>query len=79
MPKINMDVLCQIVTSALDAEDGEVTENTTSDSIDSWDSLGHIRVLLFLQEHFGDGYVESPEIASAVSVKEIHKILNETS
>ena len=77
MNKIEIEDLCQIIALALEVEKSEISPSASSDTIDDWDSLGHILILTALRDHFGGDYQESPEIASATSVGEIFSILNE--
>ena len=49
------------VASALDLSLDEVTENTSREDIEQWDSIGAIRVVICLEEEFGVSI--APEVA----------------
>lgn len=70
------ELLCELVGRAIGVDETLVTMDTNSSDFPEWDSLGHINVLMALQEHFGDNYQEDPSLASAVSVKEIYEVLH---
>ncbi len=63
------DVLA-VITSELDLDEGEVTAESTIDDVENWDSLGHLRVCMALEQRFG---VKIPmeEIADLRSVPAI--------
>ena len=67
--------LCKLISQAIGVEEKLVNIDTKSSDFIEWDSLGHINVLMAIQEHYGDDYQEDPSLASAVSVKEIHEVL----
>lgn len=46
------DVLA-VITSELDLDEGEVTAESTIDDVENWDSLGHLRVCMALEQRFG--------------------------
>jgi len=46
------DVLA-VITTELDLDEGEVTAESTIDDVENWDSLGHLRVCMALEQRFG--------------------------
>ncbi len=46
------DVLA-VITTELDLDEGEVTADSTIDDVENWDSLGHLRVCMALEQRFG--------------------------
>lgn len=70
------DVLA-VITSELDLDEGEVTAESTIDDVENWDSLGHLRVCMALEQRFG---VKIPmeEIADLRSVPAIVSKLSAT-
>ncbi|MEZ5409922.1 MAG: acyl carrier protein [Acidimicrobiales bacterium] len=42
-----------VITAELGLGDGEVTADSTIDDVESWDSLGHLRVCMALEQRFG--------------------------
>jgi creatinine amidohydrolase/Fe(II)-dependent formamide hydrolase-like protein len=67
--------LCGLISKAIGVEEKLITFDTKSSDFPEWDSLGHINILMAIQEHYGEGYQGDPSLASAVSVKEIFEAL----
>lgn len=74
---ISKEDLFKIVEEATESESGSVDITSTSETIENWDSLGHLDILVRLRLHFGDDYIEDERLGTAVSVEEIFSILNE--
>ena len=74
---ITKEDLFKIVEEATESEPGDIDMSSTSETVENWDSLGHLDILMRLSEHFGDGYVEDERLGTVVSVEEIFSILNE--
>lgn len=70
------DVLA-VITTELDLDEGELTADSTIDDVENWDSLGHLRVCMALEQRFG---VKIPmeEIADLRSVPAIVSKLSAT-
>jgi hypothetical protein len=68
------DVINEI-SLALEVSNNSVTAETTSDMIDEWDSLGQISILARLDLAYDDVTEKVPELAAALSVSEIYKLL----
>ena len=68
-------VLIDIVAKALEISADKISLESNSSNIDEWDSLGHIQVMMEIQNYFGKDYVENPNLAAATSVSEIYDIL----
>ena len=62
-----------IFIDVLDDEDIVISENTTSDDVDDWDSLNHIHLVVAIEKHFNIRFT-SQEIQSWNNVGEM--ILN---
>lgn len=54
----------------------EVTDNSSSDSIESWDSLRHLNLIIALEEEF-DISIPDEEVGNLVNYKLIELIVNE--
>jgi len=65
-----------IVADALGVSETSLTVDTQSKDVLEWDSLGHLSILSTLDSTLGDRYKESPELASAVSIKDLVTSLN---
>jgi acyl carrier protein len=69
----------EIIEKALRLDTGIVKESSSSEDIDSWDSLGQLSILVAMDKYF-DGRISSvPEMAEANSVLKILNILKENS
>jgi len=67
--------LISVVVGALEITPEKITNETQSSDIEEWDSLGHISILVALDEVV-PGVLESvPELASATSISELRRLL----
>jgi len=64
-----------IVASALGVDVSAVTADSSSGTLDAWDSLGHLAVLDGLDKAFPGITSTAPELGTAESVSEIVAIL----
>jgi acyl carrier protein len=71
--------LIGIIENALDVEENSLTIDSTSDDLEEWDSLGHLGILVTLDECFHGKIAGIEEMATASSVKKILQILNDHS
>lgn len=68
-----------IIEKALEIESGVLSIESDADTIENWDSLGQLSILVSLDKHF-DGKISSlSEMAEANSVSKILKILEKNS
>lgn len=72
---MDIETLIKLIAKALEVSETEVSIDTESSDIEAWDSLGHIQVMMEIQNHFGEGYVENPDLAAATSVSDIFEIV----
>ena len=54
----------------------EITEDSSSDNIESWDSLKHLNLILALEEEF-DINIPDEEVGNLINYKLIELIVNE--
>lgn len=57
-----IDQMVPLFCEVFDADDIELTEETTAEAIIEWDSLNHIQLLHRIEQHFG---VDIPESEAA--------------
>ncbi len=67
--------LMQIISEAL--EDDNVTEESSMDNTEAWDSLGHLSILTSIDAHLQGSAASITGLASASSVSEIAQLLEE--
>lgn len=68
--------LISLVVGALEITPNRITDQTQASDVDEWDSLGHISILVALDEVI-PGILESvPELASATSIPDLQRLLN---
>lgn len=51
--RVILQQLEDIFKDVLDLEEIELTEDTTADDIDEWDSLSHIQLIVAIEKGFG--------------------------
>ena len=74
--RINMnDRLERIIRGVFNIMDGSLDPNWTSDDIESWDSVGHLNLILELEKEFGVKF-EIEEMFDLVKLGDIETILD---
>ena len=66
----------KVIADGLDVELNEISLSTKSSDLSQWDSLGHLTLLMKLDEEFDNLTEKVPEIASASTVEEIFNLIN---
>ena len=69
----------EIIEEALELEAGIIKEDSDSEGIENWDSLGQLSILVALDKKFEGKISSISEIAEANSVQKIFSILKENS
>jgi acyl carrier protein len=64
------DVMCDV----FDVDDIQITDATTAEDIDEWDSLSHIRFMITLERGFGFKFLNE-EIAELKNVGELVTVI----
>lgn len=67
--------LREIMANALEVPVGTITENSTMDDIEEWDSLGHVHIMVALEQAF-DLYMDVENFAELDSVPAILEFLD---
>mgnify|MGYP006102522799 CR=1 FL=1 len=65
----------KLIEDALEVEKGTITKTTKMEDVNEWDSLGHLSILIKLDNFFGGAASQLEDLAQATSVKEIEDIL----
>ena len=73
---IEQDSLLEVIADGLEVDVSDISIDTKASDIEDWDSLGHLNLLMKLDEAFGDISEKVPELASASSVKEIYELVS---
>lgn len=71
------DRLSQTVAEVLGVNTDELSEESSPDSISSWDSLGHLNLVIALEEEFGIR-LSAEDMLSMRSVRAIRHILHQS-
>lgn len=74
---MKIDVLIKEIAEALELSESAITPESDNTTIEEWDSLGHISILSRLDLSFDNITERVPDLASAVSVAEICKLLSD--
>lgn len=68
------DQLKEIMATTLDVSADTITDSSTMDDIEEWDSLGHVHIMVALEQAF-DLYMDVEDFAELNSVPAILKYL----
>lgn len=60
-----------VIAKALDIDASQINLETNSNDLEEWDSLGHLSLLMELDNNFDTVSEKAPQLASASTVKEI--------
>lgn len=63
-----------VIAAILELEPGDITEDSSSDTIEQWDSLRHMNLVLALEDEFGVS-IPDEEAADITSYKLIRLVL----
>jgi acyl carrier protein len=63
-----------VVSKILHLPLDQITDDSTSNTVDEWDSLGHMKIILALEEEFGLTFDDS-QIADMTSISMISSII----
>ena len=71
---VDVEDVLAILTRELDLDEGDITEESIAADVELWDSLGHLRVCMALEERYGIA-IPMEDIAELQSVPAIVKYL----
>lgn len=60
----------EILEDVMDVEDIALTDDTTADDVEEWDSLSHVRLIVAIERKYGIKFTNT-EIAGLQRVKDI--------
>jgi hypothetical protein len=70
--------LQNIVSKALEIDSNSLSDESSAENVEEWDSIGHISILGLLEEENQGILDKYPDLATAVSVRELMQVLNTT-
>lgn len=66
----------RIMSNIFEIQEDEISDDSSIDKIESWDSLKHINLIIALEEHFGIS-VNEEEMLEMISYADIKRILKD--
>lgn len=75
---VTIEQLGEIVRDVFGDDDVEITENTTANDVDGWDSLNHIRFIVTVEQRFKLRF-SSREVEGLKNLGELLKAINSKS
>ena len=72
---ISSDDLLKVVADGLEVDLSDISMETKASDLSDWDSLGHLNLLMKLDENFNDISEKVPNLASVSSVQEIYDLI----
>jgi len=79
MSKNCQSTVMEIIEKALELKPGILKEDSDSERMEDWDSLGQLSILVALDKHFKGKISSLSEIADANSVSKILTVLKKNS
>jgi len=67
---LTVDAVCEVIADVFGVPRAELTEATTRDQVPEWDSVGHLNLMLALEDRFGTSFSVN-EMAALDSVASI--------
>lgn len=68
--------LKQIMANIFETEEDEITDESSMDNIEKWDSLKHINLIIAIEEDFGIS-IDEDEMVEMTNFTEIKRILRD--
>ena len=68
--------LKQIMSNLFEIEEDEITDESSIDNIENWDSLKHINMIIAIEEEFGIS-IDEEEMVEMTSFVDIKRILRD--
>lgn len=70
----NLAEVLDLLAAELDLDSGIIDVSSTRESVENWDSLGHLRVCMALEAHFGIK-IPMEQVSDLTSVRAILTLL----
>lgn len=64
-----------IMAKAFEVSEDQINENTSQDTLDTWDSLHHIKMIVFLEREF-DITIPDEDVGKMISYKLVELIVS---
>ena len=64
-----------IMAKAFEVPENQITEDTSQDTLDTWDSLHHIKMIVFLEREFNI-IIPDEDVGKMISYKLVELIVN---
>lgn len=74
---MKINEILKIISTALELKEGALSIDSNMDDFESWDSLGHLSILVALDKNIDGNISEISELATADSVSKIVAILKQ--
>jgi acyl carrier protein len=72
---LNKKDLINLIAKALEVQNTEINQSTKSDDIENWDSLGHLNILVKIDQELNGNAGGINELSEAYSVDKIYSTL----
>ena len=70
-----LDKVREVIAEVLEVEQGDITIDSTPDTLTTWDSLRHLNIVLALESEIGI-QLDPDEIEKIVSVRDIVEVID---
>ena len=68
--------IINVMSVVFEVDETEINEDSSADTIEKWDSLRHLNLILALEEEFGVS-IPDEEVGNMVNYKIIYHVINE--
>jgi acyl carrier protein len=68
--------LKEVLARVFDVDPAEITETASNDTLERWDSLRHMNLIIAIEEEFGVEF-SGDQVADSINYKLIRIVLNE--
>lgn len=72
------EIIKQVMSAVFEVPIETITEESSTDNVENWDSLRHLNLILALEEEFGIS-IPDEDVGNLVNFKLIELVINEQS